>query len=102
MNSSTEWPTVFWNEGLPRIIIVGVVGVPISPLLLRGPSSMPPKQKLSEQIAPEVCHIIRKSHPVPFCFTAKDSPDWGSTMVGVSFHEEGEYAPFTLTAMVDL
>jgi hypothetical protein len=34
--------------------------------------------------------------------TAKVIPDDGSFSVAVSVHWEGEYAPFTLTAIVDL
>ena len=71
-------------------------------MLLRELSSIPPKQNESEQTAGFVCHIMRKSHPVPFCFTAKDSPEMGSVMVGVSVHSEAEYASLTLTAIVDL
>jgi hypothetical protein len=45
---------------------------------------------------------MRKSHPVPFCLAAKVTPELGSVMVGVSVHPEAEYAPLTLTAIVDL
>ena len=90
MNSSTVWPTEFWNAGLARIIIVGVAGLPISPVLLRGPISIPPKQNVSEQTAGFVCHIMRKSHPVPFCFAAKVIPELASVIVGVSVHSAAE------------
>jgi hypothetical protein len=42
-------PTFPVNEELASIITVGVVGVPISPVLFKWPSSMPPKQAASEQ-----------------------------------------------------
>jgi len=45
---------------------------------------------------------MRKSHPVVFCLTAKVIPEVGSFSVAVSVHWEGEYAPFTLTGIVDL
>jgi len=91
-----------WNEGLPRIIIVGVVGVPISAVLLEGPISMPPKQKVSVHMDGVCGHCMRKSHPVPFCLTAKVMPESRSFMVAVSVHCEAEYGLLTLTAIVDL
>jgi len=100
-NSLTACPMVVWNEVLARIIIVGVVGDPISAVLLRGPISKPPKQNVSVQTA-LVCQLIRKSHPVPFCLTAKLIPETDSLMVGVSVQSEAVYAAFTLTAIVDL
>jgi hypothetical protein len=100
-NSSTAWPTAVWKEELPRIIIVGKVGLPIAAVLLSGPSSIPPKQYESEQTAWEVCQDIRKSHPVPFCLAAKVIPELGSFMVAVSDHWEAEYALLTLTGIVD-
>jgi hypothetical protein len=91
-----------WNEGLARIISDGVVGFPISPVLLRVSSSMPPKQKESEQTAPDVCQLRKNSHPVPFCFAPKVTPEEGSVTVWVSVHCEGWYVPETFTAIVDL
>ena len=101
-SSSTPWPTMVWNAGLPRIMSEGAVGLPISPVLLRVSSSMPPKQKLSAQTAADVCQLMRKSHPVPFCLAAKVTPEAVSVMVWVSVHCEGWYALLTLTAIVDL
>lgn len=85
-NSSTVCPTEVWKEGLARIISVGKVGLPIAAVLLDGPSSIPPKQFESEHTAAEVCHDIRKSHPVPFCLTAKVIPELDSLKVAVSVH----------------
>ena len=45
----TNSPTFPVNEELASIIIVGVVGLPISAVLFKCPSSMPPKQAESEQ-----------------------------------------------------
>jgi hypothetical protein len=81
MNSSTPG-----KEGLARIIIVGVVGLPIGWVLFMYPSSMPPKQYMSEQKSPELVHSIKKSQPVPFCFTANVRPESLSVIEGVSVH----------------
>jgi len=75
MNSSTVRPNEVWKDGLARIIMVGVFGAPISPVLLSWPISIPPKQYESEQTEADVGQIIRKSHPVPFCLTAKVIPE---------------------------
>jgi hypothetical protein len=91
-----------WNDGLARIISDGVVGLPISPVLLRVSSSMPPKQKLSEQTAVDVCQLMKYNHPVPFCFAPKVIPEEGSVVVWVSVHCEGWYVLVTFTAIVDL
>jgi len=45
---------------------------------------------------------MRKSHPVPFCLTAKVIPEVASFSVAVSVHWADEYAPFTLTGIEDL
>jgi len=60
-------PTPPLNEVLARIIIVGVEGLPMAPVLLRWPISNPPKQAESEQYSGVVAHWLYQSHPEPFC-----------------------------------
>jgi len=57
---------------------------------------------VSEQKKADDFQIIRKSHPVPFCLTAKVIPEVGSLRVAVSVHWDAEYVPVTLTEMVAL
>jgi hypothetical protein len=45
---------------------------------------------------------MRKSHPVPFCLTAKVIPEAGSFIDAVSVHWEAEYGLLMFTAIVDL
>jgi len=84
MNSST--PPV--NDVLASIIMVGVVGLPIGWVLVRFPSSIPPKQYWSVQTVADCFHCIRNNQPVELYLTAKVMPELGSSNVRVSVHCE--------------
>jgi hypothetical protein len=80
-------------------MMVGVSAEPITAVLLRNPSSMPPKQDWLEQSRPPLAHCMRKRSPVELNLNPTVMPTVDIVIIWVSVHSLGEYAAPMLTGI---
>jgi len=97
MNSS-KFPL---KEVLARIMIVGVSAEPITAVLLRNPSSIPPKQDGLEHMRPPFAHCIKKRRPVELYLNATVMPAVDTVIIWVSVHSPGSTIPSIFTGVCD-